>query len=324
MSKPEPNAAQGGLFGTRKSGYFGNIMHYFRPHKVFLNDEVEYHAGSRTYIFFTTPEMNLSAENLMAMGITPAGPYPTELLSMMTQDHSESKYSTNSAFMKLYTNLAKESSLDDEVAEAHQAWETFAGKSITYGTSSDASVIGNDFSVVYNETAALDIIRSTKIWMDYIAKAKKGHVIRTNEKMTNNMLDYATSAFILVTEPDGETLSFWCKYTGVFPTAVPYSAIETGNGDHGAMEVTIPYAYTKRENMSLYVLSDFQKSVNRGNLSMIERGANYLTGHNDAIPSEGHAIASGNDPDEAYKSKATASIVKAMHDGVVKYKLKFS
>ena len=52
------------------------------------------------------------------------------------------------------------------------------------------------------------------LWVNYIANITDGTFNANPEMIPRRILDYTSSIYYFVLEPDGKTLKFWSKYTG--------------------------------------------------------------------------------------------------------------
>lgn len=75
----------------------------------------------------------------------------------------------------------------------------------------------------------------------------------------NNLsLDYLSSIYYFHVKPDGHTLNYWCKYTGVYPTSIPYDIFSVSEGQQQVVDkVGIKYKSLWKEEMNIEILRDF-------------------------------------------------------------------
>jgi hypothetical protein len=245
-----------------KHGHKNLFNTHFRKSKIRLDVEgLDEHIGGINYIFFVKPDCNIP---------TYAAQFDTSFLpSAMDPESILTSSKSGSPLLKLFTNLSKSISINDQVAGAKTAYETFAGHSFAYGGSSTVEFWNVNFSVTFTELDYLPICRIHKLWLDYISAAKFGFVSRTSENIANNVLDYAGSVYIVSTLPDGETISFWGKYTGVFPTTIPWSSILHADGEQAANDVSIGYQATYFQCMDTKILDELQSNFGGGAVSSV-------------------------------------------------------
>jgi len=71
-------------------------------------------------------------------------------------------------------------------------------------------------------------------------------------------LDYASSVYYILCGPDGETILFWSKYFGVFPTNAPSSITSWSKGTQMKIpEYSTTFAYAFKEDFSPLTLAEF-------------------------------------------------------------------
>lgn len=240
------------------------LSKYFRRSKVYQDAIIEPYESGRFYIFMTRPDMNLSLENLRAMdriGQDQSIAGNEILLRLASQlnvsDNWLSELRPSSYFINLITNLHKTAPLKDVVADAKTAFETYDGYGMVLGGHSKDSRSKGEFSITYNETKDLEIMKLHSIWNQYIDFAHEGLVSRSKENRDKHILDYASSLFVFAVEPDGETLSFWAKFSGVIPLGVPWTSLGENLGDSNLITPAINYKYTYYEDNTLDILRDF-------------------------------------------------------------------
>lgn len=227
----------------------------FRPNKMTLTEEgIDPSVGGYTYIFFVTPDLNMTnAKEYLDCSILPTS-QPDTLLTITNG---------NTRLIPMLTNFSRNITVNDEVAEALNAYETFAGNSIKYGGSSHNWNEGS-FQVTYNDAQFFPVLRLHKFWMNYIDAVKKGTLGsgRSDENRDNYVMDYASAVYIFTTLPDGQTLTWWGRYVGVFPVSIPWSSIIKGDGNQGAEEISIGYDASFFECMNKSVIESFQSLTN--------------------------------------------------------------
>ena len=167
-----------------------------------------------------------------------------------------SKQGTRS-FIHLATNLCVGAPFADVVGETYQAYENFVAQGMSLGGHTTASRAMQEVTLSYKDLDGGPILNMHDMWVKYIELALKGVVTRSPTNHANRILDYAASIYVLHTKPDARTLNTWCKYTGVFPTSVPWSSAQSELGSADAVKVDIPYAYSWYEVNDPDILIDF-------------------------------------------------------------------
>jgi hypothetical protein len=239
--------------------------------------DTEYMTKGRSYVFFTCPDLKLAPEpgdkddpgesqgksirNILSVlqGMNPA------IVKEMGGNSGP-----DDPFIKILTNQAQGFTPRDIVMDVRDLKETFQGYKLMMPNHMVQTEAGGDFQVEYFELEDGDITRLHKLWTDYMSYVRRGFLSPKKVNVNNNILDYMVSAYHFVVGVDGLTIQYWAKYTGVFPTAVPYSSYSFGAGDGpGMVHLTVPYSYCYKEDMDLSILYDFAimtNSVQRGTI----------------------------------------------------------
>lgn len=280
------------------------LSKYFRRSKVYQDAIIEPYESGRFYIFMTRPDMNLNVENLRAMDRIGQSELGDEILhNLVSQLYvqrdnslsakvnkllgiSEDPYlpkTSYGSFINLVTNLHKTAPIEDIVADAKTAFETYGGYGMVLGGHSKDSRSKGEFSITYNETKDLEIMKLHSIWNQYIDFASEGLVSRTKDNRDKHILDYASSLYVFAVEPDGETISFWAKFSGVIPLGVPWTSLGENLGDSNLITPTINYKYTYYEDNTLDILRDFTNltfipSYRRSEGQQIYKGKQWQVG----------------------------------------------
>jgi len=262
------------------------LSKYFRRSKVYQDAIIEPYESGRFYIFMTRPDMNLNIENLRAMDRIGQNEIGDEILhNLVSQLYvqrdsslqakfnkllgiSEDPYlpkTSYGSFIQLITNLHKTAPIKDIVADAKTAFETYDGYGMVLGGHSKDSRSKGEFSITYNETKDLEIMKLHSIWTRYIDFASEGLVSRTKDNRDKHILDYASSLYVFAVEPDGETISFWAKFSGVIPLGVPWTSLGENLGESNLITPTINYKYTYYEDNTLDIIRDFTNLISLSN-----------------------------------------------------------
>jgi hypothetical protein len=245
-----------------------NMSHNKRQIELFNNlriadietDHMEKCAG---YVFFTCTDMKLKPDAKSANAddndrvqsvVSGIRQLNGTILDQLSGDNPDEP------FMKVLTNMMQGFTPTDTVMEIRHVKETFQGYQMVVPTNPVKSMVGGSFQIEYLELEDGDITWLHKVWLDYIYAVKRGLVRPKDYNLDANVIDYASSMYYFVVAPDGMTLRYWAKYTGVIPTAVPYSAYSTSvNESTDIVKLTIPYEYSYKEDMDMAILADFAR-----------------------------------------------------------------
>jgi hypothetical protein len=247
-------------YGFKTVNY--NLFHKFNRFKVAFPD---YHLGKTfSYIFFTRPDLNLvdyqgSGKYILAKQVTNDPLYyylyrnnPDIIFSL------SSSFSGEHDFMPFLSNGANSFEISDEYIKTTEHGETFTGHKLQYGKHNIESKTAGTFSIAYTDDQELTIYKIHKAWIEYISKVYRGELLAKPEYIRKKVLDYACSVYYVLCGADGETILFWSKYYGVFPTNTPSSTTSWTKGSQVKIpEYTINYAYSFKDDFSPLLLAEF-------------------------------------------------------------------
>lgn len=215
----------------------------------------------------TNTESNPSEEKDIAKANTLSDPFLTDmalryplLMNMLSREKLTKVF-------YLLTNLNSGISASDIVMNTMTVGENFRTpiKMELPKNDLDSHICG-ELSIQFIETSDMEILNTIKIWFHYMVGIKKGSAMPRGKHLEGNVIDYMCSIYHFVVGPDGETLYYWAKYTGCYPTAIPYSAYGVSNTDHGLIIPTVPFKYQYFEALEPEILNDFNKIMNVGTL----------------------------------------------------------
>ena len=263
-SSPPPTAPPASrtappLFEAAVAAHEVEWLTRFRPNRMAWASASDPLVNGYWWMFLTKPDLNLSR--------TPDGtdgPSPHVALDLDNARDSELirnslswSLEPSNPFIHVCTNRCVAAPLADVVGEHYQAYQNYVANGFNLGGHTTASRSMQDLTVSYQELERLPIIRMHDVWVRYIDMAVQGLVARSERNRDRRVLDYAASIYVFHVKPDGASINTWAKYTGVFPTAVPWSALQSDIGAVDAVRVEIPYAYTWYEANDSDILRDF-------------------------------------------------------------------
>lgn len=212
------------------------------------------------HVFFTRPQLNLYSHDNVLLPVVDNDPYfyylnknSPQLLKSLTKD-----FSFTHDFNPFLSNKAESFDLADEYIDTAEYGETFTGYKIKYGQHNIKSKTADSFSITYTDDNNYNIFKIHKAWTDYISRVYRGEFSPSRESITSHTLDYAASVYYILCGPDGETILFWTKYTGVFPSNTPSSASSWTKGNVAKVpEFSIKYEYSWKDDMNPVSLAEF-------------------------------------------------------------------
>ena len=238
-----------------------------------------------SFVFFVKPDLNLMPADysknypgtlgLLGFDITHNRETLNILSSMLMSQESSplpSKMNPKPGYIPLLTNLCENFEAQDTTLRQESIGQTFRGFKLSIPGNDMDSISGGTLSVTYTELDNMPILLLHKIWIDYIRMITIGKFSEFTASGNMNLglvpreihrfkkiIDYFSSVYFFSVGPDGETLKYWCKYTGVYPLNIPYSAMSWEKGSQSLRKMSVTYAYTFKEDMTVDALIDFNK-----------------------------------------------------------------
>jgi hypothetical protein len=219
------------------------------------------------YIFITKPDINIetdAAKTLLGIGQPTA---PEALSKLLTNGGG-------SGIIKLLTNLAEGIGVQDVVLDTTSVGEGWDGAKLALPKSTLNSRQDGSLQIEYQEWSGLPITILHKLWIDYIEAVTKGSLTPKYSGavnyITQRILDYACSIYYFQTLPDARTIEFGVRFTGCFPTAVPYSPWNAKLGNSEGVKVSVPYTYSFMEPMDPAIFTEFNISAGSSGVSIKE------------------------------------------------------
>lgn len=217
------------------------------------------------YVFFTRPDLNILERGSQAgtfvphkqCGLDSKYAYlfnnnPWTFKSLVRNGNPHHK------FLVLLSNEAKSFEVEDLVLKTVEHGETYNGNKIIYGRTDHESNAAGEMSIRYVDNVNLDIFKMHLIWTDYINKVSRGIFSPNRDYIVNRILDYAASCYYFLCGPDGNTILYWQKLTGVFPVNTGENAFSWDSGTLLAKpEINIKYMYSMKTPMDVAHLNEF-------------------------------------------------------------------
>ena len=169
-------------------------------------------------------------------------------------------YGSNHNFMMALSNRAESFELKDRSLDTDTYGKTIRGNSISYGRNAEKSKAAGEFTVQYTDDYDLHILKIHELWLDYVEGVKNGKYTPLETNIINKVLDYAGSVFYFLCGPDGETIVYCAKYTGIFPSTIPDSALSYQKGNiinNPSYSVTYQYSWSEIDNPE--IITDFNQ-----------------------------------------------------------------
>lgn len=223
------------------------------------------------YVFFTRPDLNIlkRGNSSTAFSLVPQVQYDKKYYYLWKNNQWCLKSLVNNGnpyhkFMVFLSNEAKSFEVGDVVLKTYEHGETYNGHKIIYGRSDIESNVAGEMSIRYVDTVNLDIFKLHLAWVDYINKVSRGVFSPKRDYIKGKILDYACSCYYILCGPDGSTILYWQKLTGVFPVNTSENAFSWDTGTLLAKpEINIKYMYSFKNTMDPYILYEFNELTSK-------------------------------------------------------------
>lgn len=231
----------------------------------------DYHlARTHTKIFFTRPDLNIMTSSTDMHTQAKKDPFYKYIYE---NQPNVIKYLTKYAspkhqFNPMISNNPKSFEISDEYIKTVEAGETYTGYKVFYGRNDIESKAAGEISINYIDDRNLDIYKMHKVWVDYISKVYRGEFSPKIKYKHNKTLDYAVAVYYFLLAQDGETILFWSKFTGVFPTNTSSSTFSWDKDTMTKMpEISIKYVYSFKRDLDPAHLAEFNTLSSEYNAS---------------------------------------------------------
>lgn len=241
-------------------------LNYYNPYR--LGDPYsDMMVKGLPFVFITTPLLNLNNQNIKQseffkyMSTNNKGLF--KLLNYNgfgSGESAESQINTYSSkpFIHLLSNKFKSIDINDTSLSSKQYGETYYGYKMELPGPIIDSINGGQINITFQETKDLAIAKIFKVWTDYMEGVARGKFYTSNEARRQKIIDYTCSIYYFLLDFDGETIQYYCKYTGCMPLNVPYSALQQEvAGGHDPVELGISFNYSLKEDLDPSILTDF-------------------------------------------------------------------
>ena len=225
------------------------------------------------YIVFTRPDLNLLNNGVLNEDIAadPRVEYIARqnmhLVQSLTHEYDGT---TGHNFNPFLTNLAQGIDVVDDSVDVLDTGETFTGYKFQYSKHNIKSITSGNLNIKFKETFDLGITNIFQLWVDYQSDVYKGIILPKEDYIWYKNVDYMCNVYYFLLDQDGETVLFWSKYFGVFPTNVPKSAFSYDIGSPIQLpELQVSFSYIYKEDLSPATLVEFNRDAGLSNNSNV-------------------------------------------------------
>ena len=258
-----------------KGNYEKSTVNFDRLYSVYPSEEID---NICQYVFIVRPNLNILKSQNQLVSYTSSqiksGYYPTSspnkdlyfkhLLSehpMMLRSLCGNKFPGDHDFIPYLVGRTESMQIPDYGIKSYKFTQPYTNFNLPYASHASESYTGGQFEITFREDSEYRIHKLFQAWVYYIDGVTKNKFGPTVANIRNNVFDYATSVYCFTCKADGETLIYWTKYTGCFPTSVPNSDLSFNLRGSPNNKITIPFEYFVQEPMDPYILVDFNKNA---------------------------------------------------------------
>lgn len=270
-----------GLYNLSHREYLESVTQYYNRFKMVIPDaELQ---RSFAHVFFVKPQCNIritsgavmsgnSGEN---MQLDPAFSYAWNHSPEVVRELAANMTNSSTDFSFLLSNAAASFSLSDEYIDYESYGKGYTGYKVAFGRHDAESKTAGDFTVTFKDDNEFNIYRMIKLWVDYISGVYRGKYGPKDSMIKENILDYAGACYYILTAEDGETILFWSKYYGVFPTTIPSNQYSWSRGTLlSSPEIDIKFAYSFKCDYRIHTLVEFNRNARLQNSNLNTVAAN--------------------------------------------------
>jgi len=116
-----------------------------------------------------------------------------------------------------------EMSINDVESSTKMSAANRQGLNIEYPTDYDKSLIGVPISLTFNQDRNDTTLKMIDVWSKYMHKVSKGIIFPRPKHSISNTFESSCSIYQFITEEDGETIKFYCRWVGCYPNEEPFS-----------------------------------------------------------------------------------------------------
>lgn len=243
---------------------FTKTVNYYNRFKM-ANPNLALQKGF-PHVFFVRPSCNLltgGGKLLAPLENNELFTYAYNNTPEMLKELVTNVSGTSNDFMMSLSNAATSFSLQDEYINSDSYGKTYTGYKVAYGKNNIESKTAGNFTVSYNDDRNLHIYQIHRLWVEYINGVYRGSIAPMDRSIMEKILDYVGAVYYFITAEDGETILFWSKYYGVFPTTIPSSQYSWSAGNVITNPtIDIQYSFSFKEDFNPYTILEFNYNSN--------------------------------------------------------------
>lgn len=170
------------------------------------------------------------------------------LTSQLTESHD---------FIPFLVDRTETLQLQDLSIKNYEVTQMFTGHKLEYAGNGLESKTGGTLEISFREDYYCRVTKFFNTWIHYIDGVTRDIFRPRRENIYLNKLDYTCSIYQIVTNPTGNDIIYFAKYTGCFPVNSNHSNFShqlRGTPDN---KVSVTFAYSHFDALNLEILTDF-------------------------------------------------------------------
>lgn len=166
-------------------------------------------------------------------------------------------------FMLSLSNKVTGFNVNEEYLADGTYGKTYTGHQIAYGKNNIESQTASQLSMDFQDDKFLHIYQLHKLWIEYISGCYRGTIIPTTNTILNKILDYAGAVYYILTAEDGETIIYWEKYYGVFPSNISTDSLSWNRETPvSTPKFSVTYKYSFKKTFDPTIFAEFNHNAN--------------------------------------------------------------
>ena len=243
---------------------------------------------SFAHVFFVRPQCNIkmsASQNKMdeeskdnsAVANNPNFMYAASNAPQIVQELSYDCMNQSSDFSFILSNAAVSFSLNDEYINTDTYGTGYTGYKVSYGKHGVESRTAGEFNVSFQDDRNMDIYHLIKLWTSYIDGCYTGTFRPKSQTILDHILDYTGAVYYILTAEDGETILFWSKYYGVYPSTIPSNQYSWSAGTLlSNITLDVKFNYSWKEDYDIAAIAEFNYNSHLENAIRSTNGSNTV------------------------------------------------
>ena len=267
----KPSFSESEILNTLNSNSYyqrNQIDRYTKFSRFGFLDPYNTNSVTREYLFFTKMDLHLFEPNTQNLNPELSNnPFFTEAHKNFRDTMHQLQWSTRTIsktgpFTNLLSNTVRSKlDLSDISIEELETGANIYGTKLIYPLVTTTSSNAQEFSLEFEDTKFLDVYMFFRIWYEYELLKAGGQVSPPDRNyIINKILHDQMSCYKIVVEEDMQTIVYWAKLWGVYPTSIPRSVFGDSIQD-GPIKIPVSFKCQFVEDMDPSILSDFNKIV---------------------------------------------------------------